>query len=82
MEPQVGIKEFLEFVAKRLVEKPEEVVVKEIEGASVTILELTVAKEDFGRILGKKGRIANAIRVLRKAVSGKEGRRTTLEIFE
>jgi uncharacterized protein len=82
MESKVGIKEFLEFVAKRLVEKPDEVFVKEIEGASVTILELKVAKEDFGRILGKKGRIANAIRVLLKAVSGKEGRRTTLEIFE
>ena len=82
MDDRIDVKGFLEFVARHLVERPDEVAVKEVEGASVTILELKVAKEDFGRILGKKGRIANAIRILLKAVSGKAGRRTSLEIIE
>ena len=82
MDDRIDVKGFLEFVARHLVERPDEVAVKEVEGASVTILELKVAKEYFGRILGKKGRIANAIRILLKAVSGKAGRRTSLEIIE
>jgi uncharacterized protein len=72
-------KELVEYVAKLLVEKPEAVAVKEIRGASVTVLELHVAREDMGRVIGKDGRVANAIRTLLR-VAGRDDRRVVLEI--
>ena len=75
-----GLREFTEFMAKSLVVKPDAVSVKEIRGGSTYILELRVAREDFGRILGKRGRIADAMRTLLIALAGKTGRRVTLEL--
>lgn len=72
-------KELVEYIAKSLVETPEAVAVKEIRGANVTVLELHVAREDMGRVIGKDGRVANAIRTLLR-VATHDDRRVVLEI--
>ena len=72
-------KELVEYIAKSLVEDPEVVSVKEIRGGSVTVLELHVAREDMGRVIGKDGRVANAIRTLLR-VAARDDRRVVLEI--
>jgi predicted RNA-binding protein YlqC (UPF0109 family) len=72
-------KELLEFIAKSLVERPEAVSVKEIRGATVTVLELHVAHEDMGRVIGKDGRVANAMRTVLR-VAARDDRRVVLEI--
>jgi uncharacterized protein len=77
-----GIKELVEDIAKALVDAPEQVVVREIEGEQVTVLELKVAPEDLGKVIGKQGRTARSIRTLLGAVSMKLNRRFTLEILE
>ena len=74
------MKELVEFMAKALVNDPDAVVVREIEGASATIYELSVASEDMGRVIGKQGRVANAMRTLLRVAAVKEGKRVTLEI--
>jgi predicted RNA-binding protein YlqC (UPF0109 family) len=74
------MKELVEFMAKALVNDPGSVVVREIEGASATIYELSVASEDMGRVIGKQGRVANAMRTLLRVAAVKEGKRVTLEI--
>lgn len=74
------MKELVEFMAKALVNDPDSVVVREIEGASSTIYELSVAQEDMGRVIGKQGRVANAMRTLLRVAAVKEGKRVTLEI--
>jgi len=76
------MRELIEYIAKTLVDDPSQVRVDEIEGASSVVLELRVAPEDMGRIIGKRGRVVNAMRTLLRAVGGKEGRRVTLEIVE
>ena len=73
------MKELVEFMAKALVNDPDSVVVREIEGASATIYELSVAQEDMGRVIGKQGRVANAMRTLLRVAAVKEGKRVTLE---
>ncbi len=75
-------KELLEYIAKSLVDKPENVVIRETEGEQGTVLELEVAQEDLGKIIGKQGRTARAIRTLMGAVSAKTKKRTVLEIVE
>ena len=70
--------ELIEYIAKALVDKPEEVSVKETRGGSVTVLELHVDREDMGRVIGKDGRVANAIRTLLRVATG--DRRVVLEI--
>ena len=75
-----GMKELVEFMAKALVNDPDAVVVRELEGASATIYELSVAPEDMGRVIGKQGRVANAMRTLLRVAAVKEGKRVTLEI--
>jgi hypothetical protein len=65
-----------------VVDNPKQVQINEIEGSQTTVLELRVAKEDIGRIIGKQGRMANAIRVLLNAASGKAGKRYMVEIVE
>ena len=75
-----GMKELVEFMAKALVNDPDAVVVRQIEGASATIYELSVAPEDMGRVIGKQGRVANAMRTLLRVAAVKEGKRVTLEI--
>jgi predicted RNA-binding protein YlqC (UPF0109 family) len=69
-------------IAKALVDKPDEVAVAEVEGNQTTVLELTVAKEDLGKVIGKQGRTAQAMRTILSAVSSKCKKRTVLEIIE
>ncbi len=74
------VKELLEILAKSLVDKPEEVKVNEIAGEQSIILELRVAPEDMGKVIGKQGRIAKAIRTVVKAAAIKENKRVVVEI--
>ena len=76
------MKELITHIAKALVDKPEEVVVTEIKGVRITVIELKVAKEDIGKIIGKQGRMAQAIRTILSAASTKIRRRCTLELIE
>jgi predicted RNA-binding protein YlqC (UPF0109 family) len=76
------MKELVEVVAKQLVNNPDAVDVREIQGEAGLVLELRVAKEDLGRVIGKQGQTAKAIRVLLHAVATRTGRRATLEIIE
>lgn len=71
-------KELVEYVARLLVDNPDKVTVKETRGGSVTVLELHVDQEDMGRVIGKDGRVANALRTLLRVVS--QDRRVVLEI--
>jgi predicted RNA-binding protein YlqC (UPF0109 family) len=61
---ETAMKELLELIAKSLVDKPEEVVVTEIEGEQTTVLELRVAPEDLGKVIGKQGRTARSVRTI------------------
>lgn len=74
------MKELVEFIAKSLVENPDAVIVKEVEEEQSIILKLTVAPEDMGKIIGKQGRIAKAIRTVIKAVAVKQNKRVIVEI--
>ena len=76
------MKEMITYVAQALVDNPDQVSVKEIVGKQVTVLELKVAKEDVGKIIGKGGQNAKALRTLLTAASGKENKRFMLEILE
>ena len=76
------MKELLETVAKALVDYPEEVSVNEVEGEKSIILELKVAKDDMGKVIGKQGRIAKAIRTVMKAAAVKEDKRVSVEILQ
>ena len=75
-----SMKELVEFIAKSLVDDPTQVHVSEIEGESAVILELRVGPEDMGRVIGKGGRTANAIRRLVRVLAAKQGLRANLEI--
>jgi len=75
------MKELVEYLVKALVDKPEEVSISQTEGESVTILEIRVASDDAGKVIGKDGRIANAIRTIVKAAGAKNGKRVTVEIM-
>ena len=76
------MKELVEHIVKKLVDKPESVVVTEISGEQATIVELRVANEDLGKVIGKEGRTARAIRTLLHAAATKERKRAVLEILE
>lgn len=76
------MKELIEYIAKALVDKSEEVVVTEIEGEQTSVIELKVAKEDLGKIIGKQGRTARAMRTILSAASTKINKRSVLEIIE
>lgn len=76
------MKELIETMVRFLVDHPEQVDVKEIEGAQTRVLELRVAKEDMGKVIGKQGRTARAIRTILGAASAKLDKRTVLEILE
>ncbi len=76
------MKMLVEDIAKALVDLPEEVVVRELNGEQVTVLELKVAAADLGKVIGKQGRTARSIRTLIGAASMKLNRRYTLEILE
>jgi len=75
-------KELVEYIAKSLVDDPSEVAVHQIEGEKSTILELRVAQSDLGKVIGKHGRIAKAIRTVLSAASTKGGKRVVLEILD
>jgi len=76
------MKELIEYIAKLLVDNPEEVSVTELKGEQTTVIELRVAKEDLGKIIGKQGRTAMAIRTILGAASTKMKKRSVLEILE
>lgn len=76
------MKELLETIAKALVDYPEDVYVNEVEGEKSMILELTVSKDDMGKVIGKQGRIAKAIRTVVKAAAIKENKRVSVEILQ
>jgi predicted RNA-binding protein YlqC (UPF0109 family) len=78
----MNAKELVEYIAKALVDYPDQVKVSEIEGERTSVIELSVAKEDLGKVIGKQGRTARAIRVILGAVSAKLGKRSVLEIIE
>jgi len=75
-------KELVEYIAKSLVDDPSGVIVNQIEGEKSTILELKVAEGDVGKVIGKHGRIAKAIRTILSASSTKTGKRVVLEILD
>jgi predicted RNA-binding protein YlqC (UPF0109 family) len=75
------MKELVEYIAKSLVDDPSQVKLTEIEEGGATILELQVAPEDMGRVIGKNGRVANAMRVLVRVLAAKQGKRITLDIL-
>ena len=76
------MKELITYIAKALVDKPEEVVVTEIKGEQTYLIELKVAKEDIGKIIGKHGRTAQAIRTILSGASTKLKKRCVLELLE
>jgi len=76
------MKDLLKRIVQALVDNPEQVEVSEAEGDNVLVLELRVAKEDLGKVIGKKGRTAQAIRSTLSAASGKIKKRTVFEILE
>jgi uncharacterized protein len=78
----MSTKELIEYIAQALVDHPEQVKVSEIAGEKTSVIELSVAKEDLGKIIGKQGRTAKAIRVLLSAVSAKLKKHSVLEILE
>lgn len=76
------MKELVEFMAKALVDSPEQVNVAEIEGEKTSVIELSVAKDDLGKVIGKQGRTARAMRTILSAASTKVKKRAVLEIIE
>jgi len=76
------MKELIQFIAGALVDKPDQVEVTEVEGERTSVLELKVAKEDLGKIIGKQGRTARALRTILAAASAKINKRVVLEIVE
>lgn len=76
------MKELVTFIAKALVDKPEEVQVEEVDKDDMVVEELRVAKEDLGKVIGKQGRTARAIRTLLTATASKVDKRARLEIIE
>ena len=76
------MKELIEYIAKALVDNPDDVSVSEVEGEITSVLELKVAKSDLGKVIGKQGRTARAMRTILSAASTKMNKRAILEILE
>ena len=76
------MRELIEYIAKALVDNPDDVRVSEVEGEVTSVIELRVAKSDLGKVIGKEGRTARAMRVLLTAASTKIKKRAVLEIIE
>jgi predicted RNA-binding protein YlqC (UPF0109 family) len=76
------MKDLISYIAQALVDHPEEVSVTEVEGNQTSVLELKVAREDLGKVIGKQGRTARAMRTILGAASAKMKKRTVLEIIE
>ncbi|MBU0630022.1 MAG: KH domain-containing protein [Candidatus Margulisbacteria bacterium] len=75
------MKELVEYITKFLVDKPEQVDVKEIDGATLNVIEVKTAPEDSGKVIGREGRIANAIRTIVKAAAAKQQKKVNVEII-
>jgi predicted RNA-binding protein YlqC (UPF0109 family) len=76
------LKELIKHIIQAMVDHPEQIVISEIEGKQVTVLEIKAAKEDLGKIIGKQGRNYKAIRTILNAASAKTKKRTIMEIIE
>ncbi len=76
------LKDLITFIASSLVDDPTQVHVTQIQRGATVNLELQVAKEDMGRVIGKRGRVANSMRVLLRVAAAQEGKRATLDIEE
>ena len=76
------MKELIEYIARALVDNPDQVQVKEVEGEKTTVYELRVGEGDLGKVIGKHGRTARSIRTLLNAAATKVGKRAVLEILE
>jgi len=76
------MKDLIEYIAKALVDNPDQVKILEVNGDQTSVLELKVAKEDLGKVIGKQGRSARAMRTILSAASTKLKKRTVLEIIE
>lgn len=76
------MKNLIEYIAKVLVDNPDDVIVTELEGKQTSVIELRVAKEDLGKVIGKQGRTARAMRTILGAASTKIRKRSVLEILE
>jgi predicted RNA-binding protein YlqC (UPF0109 family) len=76
------MRDLINTIAKALVDQPDQVSVDEVEGNQTSVLELKVAKEDLGKVIGKQGRTARAMRTILSAASAKIKKRTVLEIIE
>jgi hypothetical protein len=76
------MKDLIEYIAKSLVDNPDDVSVAEVESDTVSVIELKVAKEDLGKVIGKQGRTARAIRTILSAASTRGQKRAVLEIVE
>lgn len=76
----VSMQEFIEYVVRSIVDDPSQVRVTEVDGANTIVFELQVAPEDMGRVIGKGGRVANAMRALLRVVATRQNKRATLEI--
>lgn len=76
------MKDLITYIAKALVDHPDQVSVSEVEGNQTSVLELKVAKEDLGKVIGKQGRTARAMRTILSAASAKLKKRSVLEIIE
>ena len=82
MDGLLDMKDLIAYIAKALVDRPEEVAVTEIEGEQTSVIELKVAKEDLGKVIGKQGRTARSMRTILSAASTKIKKRSVLEIIE
>jgi len=76
------MKDLIEYIAKSLVEHPDEVQVRETGGGSRVRIELSVSKDDMGRVIGKGGKVANSIRTLLRVAAEREGKQATLDVIE
>ncbi len=76
------MKELIEFIARSLVDDPTQVLVNQDKSAGKVRVELRVAKEDMGRVIGKNGRVANSMRVLLRVAAAREGKQASLDVME
>ena len=76
------MRDMVEFIAKALVDHPEAVHVRQVEGERAIVIEVKVAPDDIGKIIGKQGRIVNALRTVVKAATVRTGKRVTVEILQ
>jgi predicted RNA-binding protein YlqC (UPF0109 family) len=76
------MKDLIEYIAKSLVDHPDEVQVRQSGGGSRVRIELSVAKDDMGRVIGKGGKVANSIRTLLRVAAEREGKQATLDVVE